>query len=492
MRALAHATAAALVALALAAALALLGNALTRAGVAHQGEQAWADWRAARSPWRWTLRQPRDVVAGRAFGPGRISAAGTDALTVAFAGGALQLGLRLARPASLRQAPLLALQLTRSQALPLSIIVRRTLTAPACVAAAGRLPATAVTLRIDLAALHWRCADAPAMMPARAAMLRLQIAGPAGARIALRGAALLSTAPVALTTPLPWSAWRAAAPAMDTVPVVWLPARFSSHLLAQRDALWRRDPAAVALPAGVLPHAPAAPATMPWGWIVIALCALPMLLAWPGPGPRHLAQRPAWLLQALAAMLPVLLVAYGIGDSQTPDLRSGTLITLALGYALLLTLREDAALRPWHWLGSWRTTWLPLLPAVLASVLWLLQAQHAPQPADFARYLPWAALQQFLVLVVVARRLDAALGRRTAAVLAAATLFALGHAPNTALMLLAFAAGLWWAWWFLRRGALLPVVLAHALAGTLLQATASDSGWLRSLAIGARYLGSGG
>ncbi len=490
MRALAHATAAALVALALAAALALLGNALTRAGVARQGEQAWADWRAARSPWRWTLRQPRDVVASRAFGPGRVSAAGTDALTVAFAGGALQLGLRLARPASLRQAPLLALQLTRSQALPLSIIVRRTLTAPACVAAAGRLPATAATLRIDLAALHWRCADAPAMMPARAAMLRLQIAGPAGARIALRGAALLPTAPVALTAPLPWSAWRAAAPAMDTVPVVWLPARFSSHLLAQRDALWRRDPAAVALPAGVLPHAPAAPATMPWGWIVIALCALPMLLTWQGS--RHLAQRPAWLLQALVAMLPVLLVAFGIGDSQTPDLRSGTLIALTLGYALLLTLREDAALRPWHWLGSWRATWLSLLPAVLASVLWLLQAQHAPQPADFARYLPWAALQQFLVLVVVARRLDAALGRRTAAVLAAATLFALGHAPNTALMLLAFAAGLWWAWWFLRHGALLPVVLAHALAGTLLQATASDSGWLRSLAIGTRYLGSGG
>ena len=490
MRALAHATAAALVALALAAALALLGNALTRAGVARQGEQAWADWRAARSPWRWTLRQPRDVVASRAFGPGRISAAGTDALTVAFAGGALQLGLRLARPASLRQAPLLALQLTRSQALPLSIIVRRTLTAPACVAAAGRLPATAATLRIDLAALHWRCANVPAMMPARAAMLRLQIAGPAGARIALRGAALLPIAPVALTAPVPWSAWRAAAPAMDTVPVVWLPARFSSRLLAQRDALWRRDPAAVALPAGVLPHAPAAPATMPWGRIVIALCALPMLLAWPSP--RHLAQRPAWLLQALAAMLPVLLVAFGVGDSQTPDLRSGTLITLALGYALLLTLREDAALRPWHWLGSWRATWLPLLPVALASVLWLLQAQHAPQPADFARYLPWAALQQFLVLVVVARRLDAALGRRTAAVLAAATLFALGHAPNTALMLLAFAAGLWWAWWFLRRGALLPVVLAHALAGTLLQATASDSGWLRSLAIGTLYLGSGG
>jgi len=489
MRALAHATAAALVALALAAALALLGNALTRAGVAHQGEQVWADWRAARSPWRWALRQPHDVIASRAFGPGRVSA-GTDALTVAFAGGTLQLGLRLARPASLRQAPLLALHLTRSQALPLSIIVRRTLTAPACVAAAGRLPATAATLRIDLAALHWRCADEPAVMPTRAAMLRLQIAGPAGARIALRGAALLPTASVVLTAPVPWSAWRAAAPAMGTVPVVWLPARFSSRLLAQRDALWRRDPAAVALPAGVPPHAPAA-TTMPWDWIAIALCVLLMLLV--RPDPRRLAHhRQLWLAQALAAMLPVLLVAFGIGDSQTPDLRSGMLIALALGYALLLTLREDPALRPWHWLGLRRAAWLPLLPVVPAAILWLLQARHALQPADFARYLPWAALQQFLLLVLVARRLDAALGRRTAAVLAAATLFALAHAPNTALMLLAFAAGLWWAWCFLRDGALLPVVLAHALCGALLQASTSDSGWLRSLAIGARYLGKGG
>ena len=488
MRALAHASAAALAALALAAALALLGNALTRAGVAHQGEQAWADWRAARSPWRWTLRQPRDVVAGRAFGVGRVSA-GTDALSVAFAGGALQLGLRLARPAPLRQAPLLALHLARSQALPLSIVVRRALTAPACVATAGRLPATAGTLRIDLAALHWHCADAPAAMPGRAAMLRLQIAGPAGARIALRGAALLPAALVAPTAPLPWPAWRAAAPAIGSVPVVWLPARFSSRLLAQRDALWQRDPAAVALPAGVLPHGPAA-ATMPWGWIAIALCALLILLTWRGS--RHLARRPAWLLQALAAMLPVLLVAFGIGDSQTPDLRSGMLIALALGYALLLTLREDAALRPWHWLGPARAMWLPLLPAVPAAILWLLQARHAPQAVDFARYLPWAALQQFLLLAVVARRLDAALARRTATVLAVAALFALGHAPNTALMLLAFAAGLWWAWCFLRGSALLPVVLAHALCGTLLQASTGDSGWLRSLAIGARYLGKGG
>jgi membrane protease YdiL (CAAX protease family) len=125
-------------------------------------------------------------------------------------------------------------------------------------------------------------------------------------------------------------------------------------------------------------------------------------------------------------------------------------------------------------------------------LLWGVQPVTTPSIGGLLRYLPWAALQQYLLLVIVARRLDYALAWRPLAVLLAALLFALAHTPNTPLMLLTFTAGLLWVGWFLRRGALLPVILAHALGATLLLGIASDSGWLRSLAIGGRYLGWGG
>jgi hypothetical protein len=133
-----------------------------------------------------------------------------------------------------------------------------------------------------------------------------------------------------------------------------------------------------------------------------------------------------------------------------------------------------------------------MLPVLAAGLLWLAQPAATPAIGGLLRYLPWAALQQYLLLVIVARRLDYALAWRPLAVLLAALLFAMAHTPNTPLMLLTFAAGLLWVGWFLRRGALLPVIMAHALGATLLLGIASNAGWLRSLAIGGRYLGWGG
>ncbi len=485
-----HLISAAGAALALTVLLALLGDALTRAAVARQGLAAWTDWHDGVSPWRWALRQPRDVIAGRAFGRGRL-AAGADALALE-GWGPVQVGLRLTHPAPLAQAPVLQLDLRRSRPWPLTLIVRPALAAPQCTAAAGMLPRRPGTMRVDLATLRWRCNGHPAPMPAQAAMLRLAFAPPQRATIALDWVRLRPPVSPRLEGPIPLARLRAAPRAPGTVPVVWLPAWFSSRLLAQRDALWRQHPAAVALPAGVVPHA--VPQRRHAGLradAAIGACALLMALGIL-PSLRRRVPRMTDALQPLLAMAPVLLIAFGVGDSQAPDLRSGMLILLALGYALLLARLEPANLRPWRLCGPASGASLPLLPLLPAAVLWLLQGRHAPQAIELARYLPWAALQQFLVLAVVARRLDAALGRRAAAVLAAAALFALGHAPNTALMLLAFAAELYWAWCFLRGGALLPVVLAHALCGTLLQAIASDGGWLRSLAIGARYLGGTG
>jgi membrane protease YdiL (CAAX protease family) len=67
-----------------------------------------------------------------------------------------------------------------------------------------------------------------------------------------------------------------------------------------------------------------------------------------------------------------------------------------------------------------------------------------------------------------------------------ALLFALLHTPNARLMLLCFAAELWWARCFMRDRAVVPVALAHAICALLLQAGLSG-GWLRSLEVSARY-----
>jgi membrane protease YdiL (CAAX protease family) len=104
-----------------------------------------------------------------------------------------------------------------------------------------------------------------------------------------------------------------------------------------------------------------------------------------------------------------------------------------------------------------------------------------------ATYFGWAALQQLLMLGVVATRLERLLRSRFIVVLVVAVLFALAHAPNGWLMQFCLAAELWWCWRFLRRPVLLPVALAHALAGLLLESVLPGLP-LRSLEIGARFL----
>ena len=470
----------------LATLLALLGNTLTQHGIARQGLAQWSAWRVGQSPWSWNLRQPRDLVAGRAFGAGRLVAA-RDGLAVVFTGGAVQLGLRVARPIPLHDVPMLRLDFAHSLALPAAIIIRSRLSSEACEAAASPLPEGAGTQWVDLALLHWRCHGMRSSLPQRAAMLRLRIVGPRGARLVIRRVAMQPTVHLAPGPPTGLAHWRKAQ-TPGRIAVVELPAGWSSRLLDERDAVWRVDPAAVVLPAMTRPHAVAKHPAWRCNALAIAACILLMLFGWPRRDPG----RGALLLQALACLFPVILIALGVGNSGKPDLWSGLLVALALGYALLIGSRAPPGLGPWRWLAPWREWWLPMLPVALLLGLWLQDGVRSLGLGELLRYLPWALLQQYLLLVFVARRIDTVLPGRAPAVLACATLFALAHAPNTALMLLAFTGGLWWTWWFLQRRALLPVVIAHALAGAILQAITSNSGWLRSLAIGARYLGKTG
>nr|WP_225578380.1 CPBP family intramembrane glutamic endopeptidase [Rhodanobacter sp. 7MK24] len=101
-------------------------------------------------------------------------------------------------------------------------------------------------------------------------------------------------------------------------------------------------------------------------------------------------------------------------------------------------------------------------------------------------YLSWALLQQWLMLVVVMRRLESKQVHGTFAVLLTALVFALMHTPNGALMQLCLLAELWWAWCFQRSRALLPVAAAHATCALLVEA-GLEGGLLRSLEVSARF-----
>ena len=102
------------------------------------------------------------------------------------------------------------------------------------------------------------------------------------------------------------------------------------------------------------------------------------------------------------------------------------------------------------------------------------------------RYLAWAALQQYLICVVLADRLSlVGLPPRWIA-FAAALVFALLHTPNAALMLATFAGGLIWSATWVRHRALLPIVAAHVASATILLACLPPE-ILRSAEVSARF-----
>jgi membrane protease YdiL (CAAX protease family) len=129
---------------------------------------------------------------------------------------------------------------------------------------------------------------------------------------------------------------------------------------------------------------------------------------------------------------------------------------------------------------------MAMAPLPLAVCLWLLRGHplQALPLLHIITYFGWAALQQWLILVVLLRHLDGL--PRLLSVVLTALVFALLHTPNGLLMQLCFIAELFWAWQFQRRHTLLPIAVAHALCALLLEAGVVG-GPLRSLEISARF-----
>ena len=269
------------------------------------------------------------------------------------------------------------------------------------------------------------------------------------------------------------------------MPWIALPANASAETqLALRQLVWRQRPGALILPHGDKPVAAAESGNqgrLAWAGAVGYLLAL-VALAWRPPRRRQ----HRWLELAACLAGPLwLVIGLQLG------LRLGLPGVLVFAGALLFAAQTEWWQRPgdWRWFGNgWRAWLLPFLMLPLALLLIAGYGGHVtpPTPGHALTYLLWAVLQQWLMLVVVLRRLGAGRLPPALAVLLTAVVFALMHTPNGVLMQLCLLAELWWAWCFLRSRALLPVAVAHAACALLLEA-GLVGGLLRSLEVSARF-----
>lgn len=425
------------------------------------------------SPWAWRFRDAGDVVAGRAFGAGKLSSSPQGLVVQARAATGFEIGLPLRRDADLARTAAFHLDAEASAPGRYGLTVRQTLDGPGLRADLGTLgPGPLAKNAVWLDQLAWtdeRGVAVPA--PRRLAMLRLRTLLPVGETLTFRGASLSLTdarSPAALAT-------------------VALPAGLTSEaLLAWRDKARIRDALVTfgnddAAPRTADPTHTNGTAAGWHAWLAPSLYLL-LLIA------RHRLRRGSAgpTDAALAVVGPVaFIVSLGLSFHPAP----GEVALFAIGVAYAGLLAAQRRLPPWGWLGSWRVAWVPAL-ALPAALVVAAIAGHAPAWPPIGRvlvYLAWATFQQWLILVVVAALLDRA-WPRPLAILGTATVFALLHTPNGLLMQLCFVGELGWAWWYLRHRALVPVALAHALSAVVLQACVSG-GALRSLEVSARYLG---
>ncbi|HEX8778358.1 MAG TPA: CPBP family glutamic-type intramembrane protease, partial [Rhodanobacter sp.] len=428
--------------------------------------------------WRWRLRQPRDLVAGRAFGAADVRHAGGGLRIRSRDGTPFELGLPVSGMLDPGHWPLLALDGEVDAPFRLGVAWRPRLGQPGCLGwqdtpvAAG--PVHAV---VDLHRLHWRAADGKnCAAPQRIQMLRLRLALPAGASLHLDEVALRRDAylpvparPSLQLSPDPATARRQLAdPALPAAPWIALPAGASAEMqLALRQLVWWQRPGALILPHGGTPMAAGESGGngwLPWIGTIGYLLALAGL-AWRAP--RLRGRRWLELIACLAGPL-WLVVGLQLG------LRLSLPGLLCFGGALLFAAHAEWRQRPgnWRWLGGWRAWLTPfaLLPLALLLITGYGGHYKAPTPGHVLIYLLWAILQQWLLLAVVLRRLEGGRLRPGLAVLLTALAFALLHTPNGVLMQLCLLAELWWAWCFRRSRALLPVAAAHAACALLAEA----------------------
>ena len=475
-------------------ALSWLAARITAAELLDQAEQQRATVDAGLPLWRWHLRKPHDLIAGKAFGNATLERDNDGLRVTSEDGSPFELGLPVAWSLDLRHWPILEAQLQSTAPGTLGLIWEGK-QAPACLTLAARAltPATR-SVRIDLRGLNWKSADGTDCTALGIAqMLRLRIQLPPHASLRLSSAALMTTEPMpspqgaSIDLPVSGTASDLGAPERmqrTPMPLFHLPAGASAErMLALRDQLRTRWPGALIVPAGVMPSTKPTTSIPPAAtW---AGCALYVIgLIWMAWRPVHGRLRP-WIELAGCLVGPLWLIG-GLHWGLRPTPVGVVAFGGGLAYALAIERphlprlwRLPAAGRDWLWP-------LAMLPVTLALILFQGHALRPLLPVHVLAYFGWAWLQQWLMLVVLLPRLEHILRRPGWAIVLLALVFALLHTPNGKLMQLCFIGELWWAGCFLRSRSVLPIALAHAICALLVE-SGLTGGMLRSLEVSARF-----
>jgi hypothetical protein len=442
------------------------------------------------TPYRWQLASRNDLVADRVFGTNawRFDDRG---LVVVGNGETFQVGLILSGTVDLAIYGPFELDAAGVAASQTTLVVREALGAPM------RFALVPPDAAIDLAELPWTDEFGAAVStPQRIAMLRVQARTPVGDTFHLHAARLLPRD--ANVAHAPWTHVRDVGhvAATDTGSVPRYTIDGSGRVetaMQQRDRLRKLAPAALVVVDGDVPRVEAAAARLApaadhldlrWPALVLYVAALALLRLRP---PRCAKLR--GLLEAAGTLAaPFGLVIGGfVGDN--PD--AWTFAVAAATFVFALSLAPVGGLAAWRWFGDLRAWYAPIAVVLFALVVAALghdadAGLRWPGRITFLRYLAWAALQQYLICVVLADRLaGAGLSPRWIA-LAAALVFALLHTPNEALMFATFAGGLVWSATWLTHRALVPIALSHAASATILIAALPPS-VLRSAEVSARF-----
>lgn len=471
-------------AIAIVAALQLLAWRQLRAQLVREAFAVLSPLAHGDTPLRWRLDDAGVLVGRRVLG--NCTFALEDGALILRRGSPLcEVALAVRTPLDLRRFDTFAIAATPSLP-PFSLLVREQLSSPQHLTDVAPTPTPAIALETR----SWRLDNGDAATaPRSAAMLRLRFADLAS-DLRLREVAILPSAPAdwslhgATWTPLDPEA----ATAPSRAPLYAIDAwQRPEAVLYARDRLREREPAAVvvfrddvaqlteAVRTGSLP--PSTPGTL----FYVGLCLV--MLSFAGLGPR----RAAAAYQVLVALaLPLwLVVGLRIGD----DLDRVAWALIGASVLSVIGLAWIGTGKPWRWLGTSRAWMLGSAAPLAAAMIVLLFGRIDLAVFPFAAlpgYLLWALAQQYLIGAVVADRLRIAGMPAAWTALAAATAFALLHAPNAALMLATFLGGLIWSGLWLQERSLLPLAASHALASLLLTSGLPPL-WLRSAEVSLRY-----
>jgi hypothetical protein len=465
------------------------------------------------SPHRWNARQRAEIVAGRAFGSDGAHFV-DGGFQIRGEGRPVDIGLVLSRDLDLLRYSLLEARFQSGHAGALSVLVREALDGPLCVGAPSPFGAGSARVSIALDRLAWSCEDGSARTPERAAMLRLRFDLAEGDALTLVEAILRPAHPPEAKN-------------LDRLELPILPAPDQAHaferalarlandhsagnwrvlqlplegrieeVLAARDHVYAALPDAIIIGNGRFNdvakqarewrESPPAESPALSAWILLAAYAL-LLLALRLRPPLGRRLRGALELVGICA-LPLWLVVGGhIGDNLTAPQLSAIAITLGFAFSLLI---GGAPAQPSA--RILKRGWWVALGSILLTVALIVGVAGAPLPESLpgydriGHYLAWAAVQQFLICVLVSERIERVTGSAQLGLIGAAIVFGLLHTPNAMLMQLTFVAGLIWVWNWQRHRALLANIVAHAACGLLLTLSLPVH-WLHSAEVSARF-----